>query len=318
LDKKQKRETHKVFDLTIKYLLQDTSSSNVVHLINALFDKSYPVDSKVSFEKTESVQKQENKLKPYYPDMILNLAGNNFAIEFQIGDDEIIGLRIFEYGFRHAYNHKRIYENGGLIDLYIPESCVIFWESSEKTPDKITLRFQDKTDKTLFCYEVKVFKMAEQSLRTLEEKRLLVLLPFCLLQFRKELKGKQISTEKRKTIAELEKQLIENLETILTRSVEKGYINNTDCIRILESIALMHKELYDEYEEFQEATMVLENRVGFRLKELETEWRDREKKLVAQINETKKQTETRIFDLLRRGHTLEEVEKLLAEEDKPE
>jgi len=318
LDEGWKRETHKVFDLTIKYLLQETSRPNVVYLINALFGRNYPVDSEVDFGKTDSVGKQENKLKPYYSDMVLSLAGDGFSMEFQIGDDEIIGLRIFEYSFRYAHNHKRIYDNGRLIVLDIPKSCVIFWEDTEKTPDKIILRLQGETSEETFDYKVKVFKMSEQSLETLEEKRLLVLLPFCLLKFRKELQDKKISIEKRKVIAESEKQLIESLETMLTRSVEKGYINNTDYIRILESIALMHKELYDKYEEFQEASMALDNTIGFRLKDMETKWKDRENKLVAQINETKKQTETRIFDLWRRGYTPEEVEKLLAEEDASE
>jgi len=323
LDKGEKRETHDLFDLTIKYLLQDTSSSNVVYLINTLFKRDYPVDSPVRFEKIDSVRNQGNKLISYRADMVLNVAGNDFGMEFQINDDEIIGLRIFEYGFRHAYNNKRICDNGKLIILNIPKTCVIFWESTEETPDKIVLRLQGETPEETFDYDVKVFKMLEQSLETLEEKRLLILLPFCLLKFRKELQDKKTDTEKRKVIAELEKQLVEELEAVLLRSIEKGCISGTDCIRILESIALMHKELYDKYQEFQEATMVLENRVGFRLKELEIEWRDRENKwkdrenkLVAQINETKRQTEAKIFDLWKRGYTPEEVEKILAEEDK--
>jgi len=316
LDKGQKRETHDLFDLTIKYLLQDTSSSNVVYLINALFERDYPVDSSVRFEKIDSVRNQGNKLISYRADMVLNVAGYDFGMEFQINDDEIIGLRIFEYGFRYAYNHKRICDNGKLIILNIPKTCVIFWESTEETPDKIILRLQGETPEETFDYDVKVFKMLEQSLEILEEKRLLILLPFCLLKFRKELQDKKISIEKRKALAELEKQLIESLETMLTGSVEKGYINNTDYIRILESIALMHKELYDKYEEFQEASMALDNTIGFRLKDMETKWKDRENKLVAQINETKKQTEMRIFDLLSQGYTPEEVKRLLAEEDK--
>jgi len=325
LDKEEKRETHDLFDLTIKYLLQDTSSSNVVYLINALFERDYPVDSSVRFEKIDSVRNQGNKLISYRADMVLNLAGYDFAMEFQINDDEIIGLRIFEYGFRHAYNNKQICDNGKLIILNIPKACVVFWENSENTPDKIILRLQGERLEDTLDYNVKVFKMLEQSLETLEEKRLLILLPFCLLKFRKELQDKRTNAEKRKVIAELEKQLIEDLELILLRSIEKGCISDTDCIRILESIAFMHKELYEKYKEFQEAGMVLDNKIGFRLKDIETQWKDREtkwkdreNKLVTQINETKKQTETRIFDLLSQGYTSEEIKKLLAEEDKSE
>jgi len=64
----------------------------------------------------------------------------------------------------------------------------------------------------------------------------------------KRLKDKKISVAKRKAIAGLEKKLIEELETMLARGVEKGCVTNRDSIMILESIAQMHNELYEKYE----------------------------------------------------------------------
>jgi len=301
------RGTHDIFDLTIKYLLQETSSFNAVNLINTLFERDYLLDSQVRFEKTDSVQKQKGGLKSYRSDMILNLAGDDFALEFQTRNDRIIGLRIFEYGFRHAYRNKKIYESGELIVLDIPEGCVIYWESSGSTPDKITLRLQGKTQENTFDYEVRVFKMSEQSLEMLEEKHLLILLPFCLLKFRKDLEREGISEAERKAIAELEKQFVEDLEAVLSRAVKSGCIDDTDRIIILESIYQMHDELYGQIEEFQEVNMILDERIKLR-------WKDHERELKLQW----KARENKILDLLKQGHTLEEVEKILLEEDKSE
>jgi hypothetical protein len=87
----------------------------------------------------------------------------------------------------------------------------------------------------------------------------------------------------------------------------------------------MHKELYDEYEEFQEAGMVLENKIGFRLKDIETkwknhenklnqQWKDRENKLNQQWKDRENKLKDKIFDLLSQGYMPEEVKRLLAEE----
>jgi hypothetical protein len=73
----------------------------------------------------------------------------------------------------------------------------------------------------------------------------------------------------------------------------------------------MHKELYGEYEEFQEADMVLDDRIKLRFKDYENnlnqQWKAREQ-----------ETQTKIIELWKRGYTPEEVKKMLAEEDKSE
>ena len=73
--------------------------------------------------------------------------------------------------------------------------------------------------------------------------------------------------------------MICELEAVLDRGVTKAYVTNGDCITILESIALMHKELYNGYKEFQEAGMVLDGGIKFRVKELENRMKEQEKNI---------------------------------------
>ena len=199
-EKKLKRETHNIFDDTIKYLLLGTSSSNVIYLINDLFNRDYDINTAVSFGKTESGMRHGKTFKFFRSDIIINIAGNTFAIEFQTYGDNTIGLRLFEYSFMYAHDTKEIKSYGEVIELVMPEACVVFFESTENTPDHITFRLKDSTGAKSFDYDVRVLKMSEQSLESIEQRKLLLLLPFCLIKYRKELEGEGITAEKRQAI----------------------------------------------------------------------------------------------------------------------
>jgi len=182
----QKRETLHIFDRAIKYLLHETGTANTVSLINALFERQYAYDSPVRFGKTENLRKQGKTLDLFHADIILSVAEDDFAIEFQIGDDEIIGLRLFEYGFRQAHGSKRITGSGELIEMDLPDACVVYFENTKTTPGHITFRLRHKASGKFFDYDVRVFKMEEQSLESLERQRLLLLLPFLPTQVPQE------------------------------------------------------------------------------------------------------------------------------------
>ena len=134
---KRKRETQHIFDRTIKYLLQETSSANTVSLINALFDRRYTLDSPVRFKETEKIRKRGRTLGLFSADIPLNVEGDDFAIEFQINHNKIIGLRVFEYGFMQALRTKRVSGNGELIEVVLPQACVVFFESTKITPARM-------------------------------------------------------------------------------------------------------------------------------------------------------------------------------------
>jgi len=312
-EQKPKRETQHIFDLTIKYLLQKTSPTNTVSLVNALFDRQYALDSPVNFAKTESVVKHGNTLDLFRADILLNIAGDGFAIEFQIGHNEIIGLRVFEYSFGYAHHAKRVSGNGELIEIELPDACVVYFENTKTTPKQITFRLANKSSGESFDYNVRIFKMEEQSLESLERQRLMVLLPFCLLWLRKELKQGKATAEERQATAQKEKQMLADLEDMLIRALDNGVLSTNDGIMIAESISQMHKEIYGAYPEFQEASMVANivaehKRIGLR-------WAYEREEL---IEKTRAEAQSQLIDLFRQGYTADEVEKMLAQESAKE
>jgi hypothetical protein len=50
------RRTAQLFDLMFKSIIKDARSSAVVHLINGIYKKSYPLDTPVRIEPTEFVK----------------------------------------------------------------------------------------------------------------------------------------------------------------------------------------------------------------------------------------------------------------------
>ncbi|GHU52103.1 hypothetical protein FACS1894200_12590 [Spirochaetia bacterium] len=113
--------------------------------------------------------------------------------------------------------------------------------------------------------------------------------------------------------------LIEEAEEILERGLARGVLTDKDVVLVLERIAQMRTELYGAYREFQEGLMRLQTRLKSKVlaqfEAQEAQWQAVVKQTAEQTaKQTAKQTENKILDLFKQGYSLEEVERLLAEE----
>ncbi|MDR2581845.1 MAG: hypothetical protein LBC85_12750, partial [Fibromonadaceae bacterium] len=96
------RRTAQLFDLMFKSIIKDASPSAIVHLINGIYKKSYPLHATaVKIEPTEFVKEhpKSGKLEKIVSDIVITLFdGENkdtYFMEAQISDDIEIALRIF-------------------------------------------------------------------------------------------------------------------------------------------------------------------------------------------------------------------------------
>jgi len=290
-------QTAQLFDLMFKYIIKEASSAAVVHFINGLFDKNYNPNSKVEFSATESVSKKQGKLGKIMSDIILKVNGDSFLIETQIKDDLEIALRAFQYAFANAKNNKEI-SNDSLIKIKLPEPKIIYFESTAKTPDMVTLQIE--YPKGIFNYKVPTFKVLDKSLEELAQKKMALILPFYLLKFRKEIKKKNTDSKKRKEIASKMALLLEDLGRILIDSLENSILSNGDISVLCDEIKRMHVEIYGCYKEFAEVQMTLMEKV--RSPSLEA-WKRKEKSLV-------KQGVLKAIDLMEQGYKPAEIKKM--------
>jgi hypothetical protein len=248
--------------------LMHLSSVAIVHFINGLFGTNHPPDSTVEYPKTESVTRN---LGHFISDILIVIAKTfTYHIEAQIDNDENMAVRVFEYDWQSGLLSKTV--SGNVIDVKIPRSIVIYWETTKSTPKTVILRLHFY-DGTTFDYKIESFKFLDYTLKELEAKNLVILLPFYLLKLRKRVNAAlKLPAAKSKAklsalSAELRK-IEEELMSVLERSRKAGVISESDSLEILEHSGKMREELYSSYEEFMEEESML-------LKRLEThgkEW----------------------------------------------
>ncbi|MHC6202623.1 hypothetical protein ACYULU_05445 [Breznakiellaceae bacterium SP9] len=341
------RETAQLFDLVFKFLIQDASSVALVQLINGLFGKSFKLDTKVERVITEHVIKRRRKLVSIRSDCILEAEGESFMMEVQIGNDRTIALRLFEYGIAHAQKTALTSKDGSLIALTLPDAKVIYLEPTKQTPELITIRLTNPKGESL-DYTSAPYKVTEELFKKVEERSLYLLLPFYLLPYRQEIKSPLKYGRSREELAREVAGLVKEEEEILERGLERGALTETDVVLVLERIEQMHTELYGTYKEFQEEQMRLQERLKSKVKAQEMRFESKakaqeiqfeskvkaqemqfeskakaqemqfESKMKAAIKQTAEQTaeqtENKILGLFKQGYSLEEVEKLLAQE----
>ena len=313
-----KRATQHLFDLMFKRLLH-LSSVSIVHFINGLFGTNHAPDSTIEYPKTETVTRN---LRHIISDILI-VINKVFAyhLEAQIDNDENIALRVFEYDWQAGLQSKTV--SGNVITVKFPRSIVMYWETTKNTPDVVTLRLEFPDGET-YDYQVKSFKFLDYTMKELEEKNMVILLPFYLLKLRKRVKralklpAARSKARLRKLAAELH-EIEEELMAVLERSREAGVISESDSLEILEHSEQMYEELYSSYEEFMEEEAML-------LKRLEThgkEWvaaREEVKRVRQEAERAKREAERMRQEAERMRQEAErakqEVERIKQEEER--
>jgi hypothetical protein len=165
--------TPQLFDLMFKSIIKEASSSAVVHLINGIYKKDYPLNTPVTLEPTELIKThpKSGKLKKIISDMVITLhcGGRKdvFIMEAQTSDNAEMILRIFNYSIFAAIDSKEISEDGSCMEIDMPSPAVIYLETSKaKEFMSIRIRFPGKRKSVL--YKVPTFKVQQHSISELE------------------------------------------------------------------------------------------------------------------------------------------------------
>jgi hypothetical protein len=283
------RETHQLFDLIFKRLVQESSSQTVVSLINGLFDTTFPLDSPVSFPNREKVTENLHQI---ISDMMILIAGEVFHLEAQIDDDLNMALRMFRYGYHEAVSRPQTEEDGSLT-INFPQARILYWETTRKTPDNITLHIV-YPDRSRHDFIVPAFKVLEHGIEELEKKKLALLLPFYVLKYRKQVKAARSEEERRTLVPEVEETMGRLLDGV-RGLCEQGMLTEGDEELMLGEIGLLYTELYEPYEGFREVKTMVDERILTRFDKLRMEFK-------AEMAATRTETRTEVArNLLKAG-----------------
>jgi len=185
-----------------------------------LFGKNIPLDAKVIPENVEIHRFSQTKqtAEEIRADMILNINGERYHIEFVTVNNRIMAARMFEYG----------------IHLDYPKQYVIFIEQNDNIPERELTMKVTLWDGDVKEYKVPLMRYWQETADSLEAKHLEPLLPLQVFKLRKSLesiaRSNKPEAEKEKLTAEKLREVIQIYEEI-TGKIRKKIDNGEHIVK---------------------------------------------------------------------------------------
>ena len=149
--------------------LFSVSKPTLVTMLTSLFGEDFDPDL-VEIVQTNSEFSDFN-FKLIRGDVFFRIAGRktdkpfSYHVEFQTKRDRLIGIRIFDYGFKKSVENERLEKRGGddeEVVLYMPKAMVIHVEPHGKIPKdryRIKIVFTDENNQeTIVNYTVPILR----------------------------------------------------------------------------------------------------------------------------------------------------------------
>ncbi len=239
-------KSHQIYDKVFKKILT-LSATAVVNLINGLFHTNHPPDSTITYNWTEHI---DDHLHRYLADTILTVNGQySYHLEAQMSEDEDIVLRVFNYGYGHALKQQNAIDSADTHTLRFPETKVIYLFSKSPIPDEYILTLDFGSQGT-FSYKVPTFKFLEHTIEELNQKKMIILIPFSLLLLREEIKNKRTP----ENILALKRLLFDDIIKIIDENVILNNLTVNDAYKLKRLTHRLYEHIYAHYEELEEVT----------------------------------------------------------------
>lgn len=150
----------------------------VIPLINEVFHTAYPENIKIVQLHNEH-QLEDGEI---ITDSCLRIGDKLYHIECQSLDDTTMAVRMIEYDFAIALEHRKKIDGKYYVEF--PRSCVLYLRSGRKTPDFLEVKLI-LPDRQVCEYRVPTVKMEHYTKDSIFEKKLLMLLPFYVMRYEK-------------------------------------------------------------------------------------------------------------------------------------
>lgn len=144
-----------------------------------MFHTSYPQD--VPIIQLRNEHQQENG--EIITDSCLKIGNKLYHIECQSTDDTTMATRMIEYVFNCR---RKCAQTGTQIQDGFPETCVLYLRSGNNTPDFLGVEMA-LADGNIVLYQISTIKLETYTKDSIFEKNLLMLLPFYIMRYEKNI-----------------------------------------------------------------------------------------------------------------------------------
>lgn len=272
---------YQIYDKIFKKILT-LSSKAVINLINGLFETDYPLDSTIRYNWTEFT---DDKLRRVLADTILTINDvHSYHMEAQMTKDDSIIFRVFEYGFSHA-NRQGIQQDD-YYELTFPEPKIIYLCPESNLPDTYTLRLNFGSQ-GYFDYKVDTCCFNKISTQELNDKKMVILIPFKLLNLRKELE-KSRSIENMVALKNLiEDDIIKSIED----NLRLNNITIDDARKLKRLTHKLYEHIYSHYEELEVLNDMTDESLMLDIDYIEKEYEEKVDAIKKELEATKQEYE---------------------------
>jgi len=262
-EKEKQQDIPLNMDGIVKILFR-LSDKMTIRMINSLFGKKIPLDAKVITESGElhRFSQADPTVEEIRADMIVNINGERYHIEFETVNNKLMPVRVFEYGFMIAIRELKSYvthiKNG--IQLNYPKQYVIFVEQNDAIPEReLTMKviLWDGDEKE---YKVPIMRYWLETPESLEAKGLEPLLPLQVFKIRKGLieiaRSRKTEVEKEKLTEEKLREIIsiytEVTEKIRNWTENDEFLTEYHAEQMLLAVQHLSEYLYSGYKKYAE------------------------------------------------------------------
>ena len=197
-------------------------------LLNEIFGTNYTGAEKIEFMCEEYHVNQidgatEKRLNDSYFEVVSAEGSRKYHIEFQSYLDNTLVIRMFEYDIKIAIDESTLETHK--LTLMMPRSAVIYLQHSEKTPDEMQVEIATPDGRV--SYEIPVMKVQLYSLEEIFEKKLLLLLPFYIFNYKKRFGVIEENPNERGKLKEEFNHISERLEKMCETGELTAYEKHT-------------------------------------------------------------------------------------------
>ncbi len=216
-----KIESSTPYDDVFRTILNDFKWM-AIPVINEIFGKDFHRDEEVEPLQNEMYISEAGK--GYYKritDSRIRIRDTIFHMELQSTSDNTMGIRMAEYDFLIARSDYTV--EGNTLKLRYPYSVVLYLRSTRNTPNEMIVQFQSPKEDDFFSYTIPVVKMQSYSIEDIFDKRLLLLIPFYIFNFEREIPNCERDKEKQELlVAEYNKIGIKLMELRAMGEITEG------------------------------------------------------------------------------------------------
>lgn len=172
-------DSSNIYDSVFKAMVHKTPKL-LIPFINEVFGRRYEIDAPI----VQFNEEHEGPLGTRISDSVFRIEDMVYHLECQSTHDASMIVRVIEYDFSIAL--QEALEQGAPYRMKFPSSCVLLLRHASKTPDYLEMEMPDSES---FRHHTKIYKTQLVSEEEIFRRRLLILLPFYLMRYEKELSG---------------------------------------------------------------------------------------------------------------------------------